>query len=122
MYNYKKIMQGGPDFSKFLPNGAKTENEHIADFVNTGLISKTKFSTNMPVEFTKKFLLNGSNWTKILPTAPEGSYVKNETDAGWEMYTKDDAKNTFFVQSERKINGHNLMWKMTKTADGNNVF
>ena len=34
MYSYKKLGQGGPDFSKFLPNGALTENDNIVKLCN----------------------------------------------------------------------------------------
>jgi hypothetical protein len=38
------------------------------------------------------------------------------------MYEKDDDTNSFFVQSEREVNGDCLTWKMTKTANGSPVF
>ena len=122
MYNYKKIAQGGPDFSQFLPKGALSENDNIVKYVNMSLLSLTNFCTSKDCETTKAFLLKGENWCKILPTAPPGCIIKNETDDGWEMYENEGDTNTFFVQSERKIDGNCLSWKMTKTANGNNVF
>ena len=97
MYNYKKFGEEGPDFSKFLPKGAVSENENITKFVNMALLSLTKFSVNKDTEIVKAFLCSGANWCKILPTAPEGCIIKNETDAGWEMYEKEEDANTFFV-------------------------
>ena len=38
------------------------------------------------------------------------------------MYEKDEHTNTFFVQSERVVNGNNIRWKMTKTTNGSPIF
>jgi hypothetical protein len=43
-------------------------------------ISDTTFTTEKDVETTKTFLLNGQNWCYILPTAPPGCVIKNETE------------------------------------------
>ena len=63
-----------------LQKGALTENENIVKYVNMGLISLTRFSVKKDNVITKAFLMNGANWCKILPTAPEGCIIKNETE------------------------------------------
>ena len=122
MYNYKKFSQGGPDFSKMLPGGALTENDNIVRLCNMNLLSLSRFSTSKDCETTKAFLLDGENWCKILPTAPPGCIIKNSNDSGWEMYENESDTHTFFVNSEKQVNGMKMMWKMTKTSPNGPVF
>ena len=61
------------------------------------ILSETDFHTDKDCETTKAFLLSGAMWCYILPTAPPGCIIKNETEKGWEIYENEEDTNTFFV-------------------------